>query len=498
MKLKSLILSVSLLFSLSQCLEPSIKKDQVIDHSPGPKPAWATGQKKKDTPQTEYYVGHGIAKSKANARNQAIRDVAVQISRRVMVEVYSIESSDQLNKRLLRRSTKITSKSILFDLKIRQEYFEQKERANRKTYFEYYIYTAYPSKSLSSTRKQIVQFLKGQAKKALKAYEAAMRQLRRGRVSEAVQNLADSKNLVTSLSFHKFALRSRRYPKIKNNFILSGYVNIAINKVQSHLFIRKLHDKQTGRQGEALKPFIIQAYYYKKKKRIPISGVQITFYQRNRQLSPFKITNSRGYAESPVITGGRSHGHYSLKARASYRVKGIRFEISPQSLTFTYSLVAALDIGMIILEERINKKGKSKIIAKTDLSTKLQRILSSKRLSSQQQHIQGRREKILFYKAVSGNNTALLYFKSKTGAKSLMLCHLKTQFSSKAHKRFIFYRTTINIKLVKGKGFETTYTESVQRVKGGGISSEKAIYSSINEALDLIIPKVKNSLALKA
>ncbi len=488
MKLKCLILSISLLFSLSQCLEPSVKADQVIDHSPGPKPAWTTGQKKKDTPQTEYYVGHGIAKSKTNARNQAVRDVAVQISRRVMVEIYSIESSDRLNKRLLRRSSKITSKSILFDLKIRQEYFEQKEKSNRKSYFEYYIYTAYPSKSLFKTRKQIVRFLKGQAKKGLRAYETAMKQLRRERVSEAIQNLADSKNLVESLSFHKFKLKSRRYPKIKNNFILSGYVNIAINKVQSNLFIRKLNDKQVGRQGQALKPFIIQAYYSKNKKRIPVSGVQITFYQYNRRLTPLKITDSRGYAESPVIMGNANNGRFNLQAKARYHVKGVSFEVSPKTLTFTYSLTSALDIGMIILEERVNKKGTSKILAKTDLSTQLQRVLSNKGLSSQEYHIQRSRDKTLFYKAAGG----------KTGARSLMLCHLKSQFSSKAYKKFIFYRTTIDIQLVKGKGFETIYTERVQRVKGGGISHEKAIYTSIHDALSLIIPKVRAGVSLRS
>ena len=118
-------------FFLFQCGD-SVKPDQVIDSSPGPKPAWTTGEKKKDTPQTEYYVGYAKSKSKSQCREKAIRDVTLQISKRIMVDVYSADiSKDSV---IVSQTATITSNTIIYDLKVNQEYYQQKKSSQTDTW----------------------------------------------------------------------------------------------------------------------------------------------------------------------------------------------------------------------------------------------------------------------------------------------------------------------------------------------------------------------------
>ncbi|MDH4129286.1 MAG: hypothetical protein OEV44_11055 [Spirochaetota bacterium] len=491
---KSLPILLVLLFFISFCTGSTVKPDLVIEKSPGTEPAWITGQKRKDSPGIQYYVGYGISNNKSDARKKAIRSVIEQISMRVMVEVYSIDTYGKNNSQIIDQNIKITSKSILFDLRIDQEYYQKKQSSSEesKTFYEYYIYSSYPSEKFSYARSQIIDFLNYQAKKALYAYEVAMTQINTDKISEGIMNLVDSKNILESLSFHRFPLRSKLYPKIRNNFILAGYVDRSINNIQSKLFLRKLNDKQNGVEGNLLsKALIVQAYYKGTKKRIPISGISITFYYKGKILSE-KLTNEMGYADTNIKQEKKGQGTFIITAKGKYQFRGVSFTFAPHILNFTYTILPFIDIGIVLLEEKIDSKSQSNIISKTKLLDKLVNMLFSNKLKLKEYYIKEYNEKDLFQKAFRGTHSALQYFKTITGAKTIILCHLKSQFSSKMYNKFIFYRTDIKIKVIKGNNLETSFSEGVDRIKGGSISEEKAIFNSIKDAIDLLITKVKN------
>ncbi len=495
MKLSHFSVFLFYILLCTYCSNPSSKPDKVIEQSPGPKPAWITGQKKQDSPKTEYYVGYGSGETKTKARQQSIHDVSLQISRRIMTQVYSIDISKKEHQQIIEQTSKITTRTILFDLKIKQEYYVKKLQPanNPKVYYEYYVYTAYPTKSLTATKELVTNYLRNQANKALQAYETAMRLLEKAEVSEAAINLTDAKIYLDDLSFHQFPLTSLQYPDIKNNSILASYVDRTLIQIKSHLFISKINDKQTGRLGKYMAdPFVVMAYYQYEKKQIPYPGVRVQFFIDN-QLAAETVTNKKGLAEFSLKEKNELEGQFEIKARVKYDIKQISMPFSPNELSFSYSVLDSIDIGMVVLEEKQDKEGQATMLAKTVMVDKIQQILTETRLSSTDYIIKTVKDKSLFYQAVNGNQSALLYFKRKLGSYTLLLCHVKSQFSSRFGKQLVFYRSSIHIQVIKGDTLETTFSESVKHIKGGAITDEKAVLKSVMEAGKKLLPKLKAS-----
>ncbi len=479
------LIILSTLFFLTNC--PDNKPDKIIEHSPGPKPAWTTGQKKQDTPDTEYYVGFAQANTKSQSRNQAIQDVMIQISRRIMVEIYSIEVSSKYHKNLIRQTLISSTKTILFDLKINQEYFEKKISQKSRVYYDYFVYCAYPTKSLVETKSKIINYLKSLANNALKSYETAMILIKKGKIIESIHNLMDSKRLIKQLSFHSFLIESKKYPEIKNNYILNGYVQRALNKIRSNLHFKKKNITHSPHI------FAIYVYYKDHKNTYPIAGARVIF-KIKKKIYLIKNTNETGHAQLDLSSLTNNLNRVEVKAFVTLKIQSIEFPFSPNQITYLYKSLSKVDLGVIILEEKINKKNKKILLNKSYLHNKINSLVKELRLSFRTYNILKNRERQMFYKAVNGNHSSLNNFKRLTGGKILLICHLKSIYSSSAMGRFIFYRTNIYIKVFRGNNFTEDYSENILRAKGGSINETRAVFESIQEAVKKISPGLKNYL----
>ncbi|MDH5680068.1 MAG: LPP20 family lipoprotein [Spirochaetota bacterium] len=482
------------LLLFTSCPDAYQKPDRVIDSSPGPVPAWVTGQKKQDTPTREYYVGYGKAGSKARARENAIRDVAIQISRRIMLEVYSLDSRDESTGQLIRKTATTVTKSILYDLKITREYFQQKlaQSGKSKTYHEFYIYTSYPTTSLISTRQQIIKFLHNKAIRALKAYEAAMIQMKRGLISSTIHNLLHGKSLLKDLGFHSFSLNSKNYPDITNSQLLSGAIQRAIHDIKGNISLTKEKDGQSVTAGSQLpEPLVLRAIYQSGEDEIPVQGLKVTFSD-DSGLRERRETDKSGRAKLHLRAKVNHSGRVKLLATVKLSAMGQSIPLSRDSLHFSYTIIPAVDMAVVLLEELEDQDGGVSGLPATRLSGDIVKVLKNFGKKSRAYHVTSSREKELFTKAKAGDHKAIRYFKRRGGARSVMICELKTRFSSRAFGKFIFYRTTIHIKMLDGDSGKIILSERVDRVKGGGISADKAIHASVGEA----IPKIVTSITM--
>jgi len=305
-------------------------------------PEWAVSHKHANYPAGEFILGVGYGtgdKADETAKRLAQSDIAAQVRVKVQTEIKNVQQTYELNQNQESYADfKIKSTSVVDEELIGAAIVEM--AVDPSTGITYALAALNKEKFSDAIAAELSQ--RWEQPKELQ--RQAKEFLRQGKLTEAVENLAEARAAVMELlpkqALHDALSRTplRVEPSMGPLAITSG-----IREALSSVRIEKISgDKQKGKIGEKFSlPFVVRATVGEENNVVPVVGDVIVFLNSSGDQLGEGITDAKGVAECSMQARG-SIGR-QIRARLSQQGLGSEFfsDLNASSVAFDCSVLDA-------------------------------------------------------------------------------------------------------------------------------------------------------------
>ena len=285
-------------------------------------PQWAVLHKDPNYPSDKYILGVGEGtgeKADETAKRLAQSDIATQVRMKVQMEIKNIQQTYGLNpNQELYADFKIKSTSVVDE--------ELTDAAIVETAVDTSTKTTYALAALNKEEFSTAIGLTSGWDHAKELQHGAENFLRRGKLTEAIQNLVEARAGVMDL-LPKQALHDAlaRVPFSSEPSLGPVALTSSVRGVLSSIHIEKLGgDKQKGRIGEKFPaPFIVRVIAVEENDSVPVVGAAIVFLNLSGEQFGEALTDAKGTASCSLKVRGNIGRQ--LRARLSLPLLGKEF-----------------------------------------------------------------------------------------------------------------------------------------------------------------------------